>query len=358
MVKENQRIRTEASETQMAQAIMEAWNDLFHSMPSKEQVSLILAQNALETGGRKSMWNNNVGNIKASTSGPYDYFYLRGPEQTSPGHWEQLRMAFRSYPTLKEGVKDYLNLLSKNKRYASAWSHIQNPDPVAFSKALKEGGYYTGNESDYTRNVSQLYNKFNKSQSYEVAKNTGNSEENEIDNYMKQQDDKNIWDQIGMSGQQSQAPQAANFDSLLDQYVGEAAKEVAATNKKNKKFYKQYLPEQNVLIRVQGSQHVNSIEFARILCAALDEELIASAFTYTDGNSVEVECSINGPELLCFNAVKQLTASLAEAFKTATTKIGGLEVKTYCFMNKKSSYQQISLTAASNQHRNFLLKFI
>lgn len=184
-----------------------------------------------------------------------------------------------------------------------------------------------------------------------------------VQNYMNQNQDKNqdIWDQIGMSqapGQAAAPAQNDNFDALLNQYMQQATMQAAATDKKNKKLYKQYLPQQNILIRIHAGQYTNSVEFARILCAALDEELTASAFTHTDGNSVEVECNIYGPELLCFDAVKQLTASLSEAFKIATAKIGGLDVKTYCFMNKKSSYQEISLTAASNQHRNFLLKFI
>ena len=58
-----QRVKTEVSEDQMAQAIIDAWKKLFGNPPAKEQVSMILAQNALETANRKSMWNNNVGNI-------------------------------------------------------------------------------------------------------------------------------------------------------------------------------------------------------------------------------------------------------------------------------------------------------
>lgn len=358
MGKEVQRIRTEVSETQMVQAIMGAWNDLFHTVPTKEQVSLIMAQNALETGGRKSMWNNNVGNIKASTDGPYDYFYLRGPEQTAPGKWEQLRMTFRAYPTLEDGVKDYLNLLSKNKRYASAWAHIQTPNPSAFSKALKEGGYYTGNESDYTKHVSSLYNKFNKSQSYEAAR-SGTSEEagDMFSKYMEGQKDKDIWEHIGLIDSKkapvttSPTPANTNYDEVLDSFL----RQTAASDKK---LYKKFLPQNSVLIRVQSGKYTDSVEFARILCAALDEELLSDAFIYTDGEQVEVECGIHGPELACFEAVKQLSASLCLAFKKATSKIGGVDVKTYCFMDKRSSYQEISLKVANIQRRNFLLKFI
>lgn len=316
--------RTEVSEPQMAQAISEGWGELFNSEPTSQQISIIMAQNSLETGSRKSMWNYNVGNIKANPSGPYDYFYLNAPEQTSTGHWEKLTMPFRAYSTLTDGVIDYLKLLSGSQRYQQAWQHILNPDPVAFSKALKKGGYYTADEAPYTKLLSNLYNKYNKS----VTNIPSN------DNYSSES--------IG------------NIDSILDQYL----QQVAASEKNNKKLYKTFLPLNNIVIQIQSNSYDNSVEFARILCAALDEELLARSFTHTDHDKVEVECAIPGPAYECFETVKQLAASVSDAFKTATIKIGGLTVKTKCIMNKKSSYQAITLTSANNQYRKFLLKFV
>jgi hypothetical protein len=132
-----------------------------------------------------------------------------------------------------------------------------------------------------------------------------------------------------------------------------------AEEKPNKKLYKKMLPNHDILIRISAPDYTSAIEFSRILCAALDEEVQASAFPHTDGsNIVEVECSIPGPALACLMAVDQLSQSLADAFQTATKKIGGITVKTHCIMNKKSSYQQISLRTAETNYRKFLLKFV
>lgn len=327
------RVRTEVSESQVAQAILEAWQDMFKTIPSKEQVSLVLAQNALETGHRKSMWNFNIGNITTDGKGVYNYFDdLKTDEQTSPGVWKKMNLKYRAYNTLKDGVKDYLKLLS-GKRYSSAWDHIVNPDPVAFSKALKQNGYYTANEAPYTKTLSGLYSHFNKSKSYDEAK-AGHV----VPSTMVAKQD---------------SPQKFDLNSILNSFLNL----IHASERNNKKLYKQFLPSQNIVIGVTASTHTDAIEFSRILCAALDEELMARAFIHTNNEIVEVECAISGPATDCFETVKQLTNSLAQVFKKATIKIGGINIATNFVMNKKSSYHEITLEAAQSNYRKFLLKF-
>jgi len=133
---------------------------------------------------------------------------------------------------------------------------------------------------------------------------------------------------------------------------------VLASEKQNKKLYKKYLPANRAVIQVDAGDYINSVEFARILCAALGEELMALAFPHTDGTSVEIDCTIYGPGAACFHAIEEVTNSVSEAFKIATKKIGGVTVKTNLIINKTSSYQEINPKAAINQHRKFLLKFI
>lgn len=149
------------------------------------------------------------------------------------------------------------------------------------------------------------------------------------------------------------SPANTNLDSVLDSFL----KQVAASERQNKKIYKQLLPANDIVISIQA-EYNNAVEFSRVLCTALDEELMADAFTHTDGNVVEVQCTIHGPSDTCLEATKQLVQSVQAAFKKATIKIGGIDVSTQFSMNKKSSYQQINLKNALNQHRKFLLQFI
>lgn len=351
------RVRTSVSETQIASAILEAWQQLFGDTPTKQQVGLVIAQNSLETGNRKSMWNYNVGNITTDGKGSYDFYDdLQTDEQIQPGIWKKMNLKYRAYPSLIDGVKDYLKLLS-GKKYSKAWDHILHPDPIAFSKALKESGYYTANEAPYTKTMAKLYNQFNNSNSYEQAR-SGKTEpqpnnEDMFQKYLTQfkGKDMNIYDQIyGKTPSNSNN----NLDSVLDNYL----QMIAASEKTQKKIYKKYLPVNNIVIGVYASDYTNTVEFAHILSSVLDQELISNSFVHTDGNMVEVECSIPGPATDCINAVTQLTKVIADVFKDATIKLGGIKVKTNLVANKKSSYKHITLNAAETQHRIFLLKFI
>jgi hypothetical protein len=145
-----------------------------------------------------------------------------------------------------------------------------------------------------------------------------------------------------------------NFYDMVDRLL----EEVNVNKTASKKMYKKLLPNHDILIKITAPDYTSATEFSRVLCAALDEELLSSSYPYTDGSEVEVECSIQGPLHECFATVSQLTTAITQAFKTATSKIGGVEVKTICLMNKKSSYQQISLRTADTQYRKFLLKFM
>jgi hypothetical protein len=331
------RVRTQVSESQMAHAFIESWKQLFHTEPTKEQISLLMAQNSLETGNRKQMWNFNVGNITTNGKGSYDFFDdLPTDEQIQPGVWKRMNLKYRAYPSLVDGAKDYLKLLS-GKSYSNVWSNIVNPNPVAFSKALKQRGYYTANEAPYTKGLKSLYNRFSKSDSYEKA----------------------------MGGQVAPVQYIAqnkgkpmNDTRQLDDILNTFLQMVAASERSNGKLYKKYLPTNNILIKVMAFNYTDAVEFAHVLSSALDEELFAQSAVHTDGKRIEVECAVQGPAQECVDTVTQLTDAIVDTFSQATAKIGHVMINTRIISNKKSSYQMMNLKTAEIQHRKFLLKFI
>lgn len=318
------RFHTNVSEEEMVNAIIQAWHSMFGDLPSKEQVTMILAQNALETGHRKSMWNYNVGNITTDGKGQYDFYDLTTQEQIEPGNWKSMNMKFRSYPSLIDGVKDYLKFLSSG-HYAESWKHILNPNPVEFSKALKKAGYYTADEVPYTKMLTSLFSSLSKSNVYDKVK------------------------QKSLVG-----PGQDDVEETLNQYI----KMLSASEVFNKRALKS-LPNHSILIQITSSEdYTNAVEFSRVLCATLDEELLSKSYPCTDSKLIEVECVIAGPADECFAAVEQVTNAVAETFQYATSKIGGVVIKTNCIINKKSSYQPISLRTAETNYRKFLLKFV
>lgn len=337
MGKQVPKTNTPVSDAQMAQAIINVWRRMFGTAPSKEQVYMIMAQNAIETGGkRESMHNYNVGNIIVGST-DHDYF-LGGDwmyTDKSETKKKNITQKFRAYNSLEDGVEDYLKVLSGMKRYAPAWQHIMHPDIQAYSKALHDAGYYGAKEEVYTKGLMAQFGRFNKGDSYSA----------------------------GMSGKapatmvaKQDQPPTQSLDNILQQFMEKL--HLAATNHNLKKLYKHALPNNDLLIEIHTSDHTDAVEFSRILCAALDEELLSTSYPHTDGNLVEVECSIPGPPEACYAAVKQMTEAIIETFKDATAKIGGIAVKSKVISNKKSSYQPISPKTADTNYRKFLLKFI
>jgi hypothetical protein len=150
------------------------------------------------------------------------------------------------------------------------------------------------------------------------------------------------------------------LEQLINKYAPSFFNDSAATTSQTamaapsslKQLYKQSLPSQNILITVDANHYTEAMEFARVLCAALEEELLASAYPHTDGDKIEIECQIHGPALTCLAATEQMTQALAHSFAETTR---GMIVKPQCFINKLSSYQPVSWQTAQSQYRQFQL---
>lgn len=149
-------------------------------------------------------------------------------------------------------------------------------------------------------------------------------------------------------------PMGTDINKILNDYL----RLVTASDRPSKRLYNKLLPKHNILISITASNHNDAVEFSRVLSTALDTELFSKSYTHTDGEAVDVECVIAGPSIDCLEAVRELSNSVAEAFKAATIKLGGIEIQTKCIMNKKSSYQPINFKQADINYRTFLLKFV
>ncbi|MFO0729132.1 MAG: glucosaminidase domain-containing protein [Myxococcota bacterium] len=144
--------KTPMSGSEAADALSKAWTKRYGTPPSKETLSILTAQWALETGHGKSMCNYNFGGIKGT--GPSG---LSASYKTKEG-WGASEISitdrFRAYNSAEEGASDYLALL--DRRYGNALDAARNGDAAGFVHGLKARGYFTGNEEVYTRNVVAL----------------------------------------------------------------------------------------------------------------------------------------------------------------------------------------------------------
>ncbi len=163
------------SQAALCNGLIQAWYAEYKAIPSKASIGVIIAQNAIETGG-KYFWNNNWGNSKVGADVPgqiIEYMMLRNVWEIENGKritYQPPHRAtwFRSFPTLAEGIGHHLALL-KNRRYKIAWAAVEKGDVALFAHLLKKQGYYTAPEADYIRGMMGHYNLYNKSGNYEKA---------------------------------------------------------------------------------------------------------------------------------------------------------------------------------------------
>lgn len=159
--------RTRFTMEQFLTAVISAWKNLFHHTPTKEQVGILWAQYALETGGGGYCWNFNIGNIKKIRNDKHSkYMMLAGTWEIINGKRVVFQPPsevtwFRAYDTLQEGVTDYIRFLSSG-RYKVAFQAALSGSPEEFAHRLKVAGYYTAPERDYVLAVRSRFNAFMK----------------------------------------------------------------------------------------------------------------------------------------------------------------------------------------------------
>ena len=139
--------------------------------PDPNQMALMLAQSALETGNWRKIYNYNFGNIKAGNSwaGNRTSFscseVIDGKEQ----HFKagDPHAIFRAYANAELGAIDYLEVLLSNVNWRKGFLSGQ---PAEFVKWLTapddpstpryEGKYFTASPDRYLKTITSLFLKF------------------------------------------------------------------------------------------------------------------------------------------------------------------------------------------------------
>lgn len=350
-------VPSSATENQIFSAIYVAWEKVFGTKPTLNQVANTWAQIGIETGRGKYILNNNVGNINWTNGNSHNYYMTHDDRSVNgnPANRERYSQARRSYDTLIDGVTDYLTLL-KN-RPGVMKTLMSDATPQEFSHALAEAKYYDPYVRDdyvdnngkknkgYTSHLMSLHDDFikkynDKKIAFEAPPNTQIEPKTEI---LNPSTPSNKIDQI---------------ENLLNKFLGAIASKTASDRHFIKKAYKNNLLPNDLIIKISSNDFDTSIEFARILCTALDEDLYTNGSIHTDRNNVEVACTIYGPKQLSIEAALQLCDALSEVFEDATQKIGGCRVSTIISPNKKTNYQELDIKLAQICYNNFHLKFI
>lgn len=156
---------TPATPSEVFAALRRAWEAQFGHAPQRTSLLVLLAQWALETGRGHAMHCYNLGNAKHVPNDGRDWTFFACNEVIAEHiKWfypDDPACCFRAFKTLDEGAADYLSLISR-ARFAFAWPAVLAGDPGEFSHALKAKGYYTADESQYTRSLQSLFLEFSR----------------------------------------------------------------------------------------------------------------------------------------------------------------------------------------------------
>jgi hypothetical protein len=135
-----------------ASALSNAYASVTGRAPTAKQLSLLVAQWSLETGGGRAMMNYNFGGIKGTSPSGMSTAY-----KTKEGYGATERTItdqFRAYRTPQEGAADYLRVLRAH--FPKSFDAVRAGDAQVFAHTLKREGYYTGNEADYTKAIASI----------------------------------------------------------------------------------------------------------------------------------------------------------------------------------------------------------
>lgn len=330
-------VKTPSDSTQLIPAFIGAWRTLIGSEPSKQQIAMLLAQNALETGGftANSMYNYNIGFIVKTPQDSFDYFL-----HPDTYHGKKFISKFRSYNSLEDGVLDYLKLLYKG--YPQAFK-ATTQTPRDFAHALvanpKFQYYDDTHEHEYAAGMTALYNQALKSDSFNQT----------FDTTIAQPPSGNA------PPVDSNDP-FANLEDLLSKFVATLASYQTQQDKIYKHSIKS-LPQHTFLIKVDAPTLCDAIEFSRVLSVALNEELMAHTSIYKNANNVEIECKLNGDKVVVQSLVA-LCHQFSLQFEQATKNIGSPKIMTYIIPNTLSNYQPLDIKLAEVNYDLFHNKIL
>lgn len=113
-----------------------------------EGLKILTAQAAHETGDGQHAPGNNFFGMKAVGKQPANDLETTEGEGAEA---KRTRGRFAAYQTPRESVDAVVSLLKR--KYPDAWRALEVGDAPAYVAALKDGGYFTGSESEYLNGV-------------------------------------------------------------------------------------------------------------------------------------------------------------------------------------------------------------
>lgn len=151
-------IRTTPSKQQFLDAAQALRPEL-----TDEQVGILWAQHAEETGEGINCYGWNLANTKHVDGDGHDYHVLHGVTEFINGKYINVAAndpsaRFIAFTSLDSGMAHYIGMLStQGRRYYPSWPFVLNCDPVGFAVTIGKCGWYTAPPTTYAKACVKKY---------------------------------------------------------------------------------------------------------------------------------------------------------------------------------------------------------
>lgn len=142
--------RTPLTGSEAAKRLARAYRRELGHEPSQDTLAVLTAHWAHETNQGTAMYNYNFGGIKGI--GPSGAYAIHRTREGKGLREQRIQTRFRAYARATEGAVDYVALLQR--RYSGALQAAARGDVAGFVSALRQGGYFSGDEDIYLQKVA------------------------------------------------------------------------------------------------------------------------------------------------------------------------------------------------------------
>ena len=312
---------TKLSDVEFAKALQQGYKLAFGQDPTAEMLAGGWAQAVLESGRPVKLPNNNVGNIKATSTWieSNNFFVKDALEFTSDGErFIQNAAKWRSYSTPAQGAAGYWKLIG-NQRYKKALDWMAAGDPESASVVLGVNGYYTSSIKNYARYSNVLYKEFMDkiAPALGMAQNPSRppGEKPAIKNFAKDYSkEEKVAINMGSGFKKDIGTQ--EVDNLINTLY---ACENKLTRMVKSSILKKKLPTSYVLVCVSGDGQYGKLEFARASASILRQHIDVAAYVCAEDDEVEIQCSALGTESVLADAIKEICELTAKSINKKTS---------------------------------------
>jgi hypothetical protein len=284
--------KTPVTRPEFIEACKRVWPKVFGegTQPNEASLGMLWAQAALETGHFQKMYNYNFGNIKASAGWSQNNKFtgfkcgenLKDANGNVTSHLfsgEHPMCFFRAYDSLDAGVINFLGTLKKS--YGTALNFAAQGDPIGFTHALKQRGYFTADEDRYAKGIASLYGNYRGGKSEPVTTQD-----------LPPAIPANIQDEL----------------RELQQYLSSYGESLTDIVKQS--MAKLLLPSHNIVINIKSDDDGMINKYAVLLADCLENTIDAD--TKIEGN--KIVCCATGSEEALIKAIRAIDEVVSREF--------------------------------------------